>query len=85
MRLLVFIAIVYVCYRFFKSWLRQHLSSAERFFSQSQASGEIDDVMVKDPVCNVYFPQRQGVHLFANGQDLYFCSSECRQKFIEKK
>jgi YHS domain-containing protein len=47
--------------------------------------GEIDDVMIKDPVCDVYFPQRNGVHLNADGQDLYFCSRECRDKFVGRR
>jgi len=47
------------------------------------AAREIDDEMMKDPVCNVYFPKREGLHLHVNGQDLYFCSDACREKFIE--
>ena len=50
-----------------------------------QAAGEIDDVMIKDPVCKVYFPKRDGVHLKTDGQDLYFCSSGCRDKFIDMR
>jgi YHS domain-containing protein len=42
---------------------------------------EIDDEMVKDPFCGVYFAKRDGVLLRHQGQDLYFCSEDCRDKF----
>ena len=45
-------------------------------------AGQIDDVMIKDPVCDVYFPKREGVHLKYKGKDLYFCSSECKDKYL---
>lgn len=50
-----------------------------------QSAGEIDDVMVKDPCCNIYFAKRDGLHLKMDGKDLYFCSQECRDKFVEKQ
>ena len=40
--------------------------------------------MDKDPYCGVYFTRRDGVDLKIDGQDLYFCSQECRDKFCEK-
>jgi len=46
-------------------------------------AGEIDDVLIKDPVCDVHFLRRDGVHLKADGQDLYFCSPECKDKFVD--
>ena len=41
----------------------------------------IDDIMVKDPFCGVYFPKRSGVILRKDGEVLYFCSAECRNAF----
>jgi len=46
-------------------------------------AGEIDDVMIKDPFCEAYFPKRNGVHLRVDREDLYFCSTACRDKFLE--
>jgi len=45
----------------------------------------IDDVMVKDPFCEVYFPRREGHHLKYEGKDLYFCSSTCKEKFVQSQ
>lgn len=77
MRLLILLGIVYLCYRFLKSWILQN--------QPSQKTGEIEDLMVKDPYCEVYFPKKDGVHLKIEGKDVYFCSGKCRDKFLEKQ
>jgi hypothetical protein len=46
---------------------------------------QIDDVMIKDPYCEAYFPKRNAVHLNLNAIDLYFCSKECRDKYIARQ
>ena len=48
-------------------------------------AGQIDDVMIKDPYCEAYFPKRNAVHLNLNANDLYFCSKECRDKYIARQ
>ena len=47
-----------------------------------KASGQIDDVMIKDPYCEAYFPKRKAVHLNVKGNDFYFCSKECRDNYL---
>ncbi len=39
--------------------------------------------MVKDPVCGMYMDPRLAVELQSRGGQFYFCSNECRQKFIK--
>ena len=73
--------LIYLCYRFLKSWILKE-KSLHRTVSDKKA-GEIDNVMVKDPHCGVYFASKDGVELKIDGQDLYFCSQECRDKFLE--
>lgn len=82
-RIILFIALGYVGFRFFKSWLLKNVTLSQPG-RPDHASGDIEDTMVQDPVCKVYFPKRSGVHLHHRGKDLYFCSAECRQRFIEK-
>jgi YHS domain-containing protein len=42
--------------------------------------------MVQDPVCQVYLPKRQAVVLNdPKGENYYFCSVQCRDKFIQEK
>ena len=83
MRLLIIIGIAYLAYRALKSWMLQNVSTKRTVAGKT--TGEIDDVMIKDPFCQVYFPKRNGVHLKADGEDLYFCSKECRDRFIEMR
>ena len=80
MKLLILLLIAYLGYRGLKSWMLQNMPSDKSV--SGRASGEIDDVMVKDPFCEVYFPKRNGVHLRHQGGDLYFCSTECKDKYI---
>jgi hypothetical protein len=47
-----------------------------------KASGQIDDVMIKDPYCEAYFPKRKAVHLNVKGNDFYFFSKECRDNYL---
>jgi hypothetical protein len=48
-------------------------------------ASQIDDVMIKDPYCEAYFPKRNAVHLNLNANDLYFCSKKCRDKYIARQ
>jgi len=83
MRLLIIIGVAYLAYRALKSWMLQNVSTEKTVTGET--TGEIDDVMIKDPFCQAYFPKRNGVHLKADGEDLYFCSKECRDRFIEMR
>ena len=78
MKLLILVLIGYLAYRSFKSWI---LNSSQQSSVQGDAAAEIDDDMVKDPYCGVYFAKRDGVLLRHQGQDIYFCSEACREKF----
>lgn len=83
MRLLILLGLLYLCYRLLKSWvLKERLSQKATF---EKKTGQIDDVMVKDPYCEIYFAKRDGVHLNIKGEDVYFCSTECKDKFLEKQ
>lgn len=79
-KIIVFIAAGYIGFRLLKSWILRHITFSQT--GTNQPPGEIDDIMIQDPVCQVYFPKRSGVHLRQNGKDLYFCSPECRQQYI---
>jgi len=45
---------------------------------QSQAGGELK----KDPVCGTYVAASTGITRQIQGQTLYFCSAECRDKYL---
>ena len=79
-RFIILAVVAYVFYRALKSWMFPAPGDSKTVADQN--IGKIDDVMIKDPFCEVYFPKRNGVHLEFGGQDLYFCSAECKDKYI---
>jgi len=78
-RWIILLLVGYLVYRFF----RRFLSSPKP--PKKNPPQEIQDEMVQDPVCKVYLPKRQALTLNGpNGKNEYFCSTECREKFIEQ-
>ena len=79
MKLLILLLIGYLAYRSFKSLI---MNSSHQSTVQGNTAAEIDDDMVKDPHCGVYVAKKDGVALRLQGQDIYFCSEACREKFL---
>jgi YHS domain-containing protein len=79
-RFVILAVVAYVFYRALKSWM----SGGERSEDgrRRTTGGEVDDVLIQDPVCLTYFAQRNGVHLHHQGRDLYFCSNQCRERYL---
>ncbi|MCP4110547.1 MAG: hypothetical protein GY749_34335 [Desulfobacteraceae bacterium] len=77
-RYIIVFGVIYFGYKKVKSLL---LGVHQRTVS-GKARNEIDDIMIKDPFCKIYFPRKEGVHLKIDEQDLYFCSTRCRDGFI---
>jgi uncharacterized protein len=73
----LFLLVLYVAYRVARRFLSKRSPRPDR-----QEPGRIDDVMVKDPECGSYFPQRDGVVLKDGGRELRFCSRECRDRYV---
>jgi YHS domain-containing protein len=80
LRVLIYAALFYFVYRVVKTWLVPPAPRTIR--GKGRSSAAIDDIMIQDPVCKVYFPQREGVHLHINGKDLYFCSEKCKEQYL---
>ena len=83
MRVIIIAALIYLAYRALKSWMGIQTRPPEGMSPSPR--GEIDDVMVKDPFCEAYFPQRNGVPLNFEGRELLFCSRECKDRFIKQQ
>jgi len=80
----VILAIVgYILYRAVRNWMFSGSTSTDHVTARD--TDQIDDDMVKDPYCDVYFPKRNAVHLHVNDQDLYFCSKECKNKYLDEQ
>ena len=79
-RIILLFVVGYVVYRALKSWMLPAAPPSKPVAGKT--AGEIDDVMIKDPFCEAYFPKRNAVHVNVNGKDLSFCSVECKDKFL---
>ena len=84
MRLIIIAILVYLLYRAFKNWIVKNTPRNGRSVADRDATA-IDDVMVKDPYCEAYFPKRDGVPLEKNGELLLFCSADCRNKYLAER
>ena len=74
-----FAYIIYQIIRFFQAINRRSkMSSPPR---SKNPSG----MMVKDEVCNTYLPKEDAIKEIQEGKEYYFCSRECRRKFLERK
>ncbi len=56
----------------------------EQSEGQTSEPQNVEDDMVKDPMCSTYIPKTLARHKELDGQDYYFCSDECAMKFIEQ-
>jgi len=79
-RLLFYLVAVYVIYLFLRLLLSPR-RPARRHTNRTRSSG----IMVKDETCNTYLPREEALLEKADGREYYFCSQECRQKFLGQK
>jgi len=79
-KILIYLLLIYIVYKVFRSLMTTSESSARRNHGET---GPVDDIMIKDPVCEVYFPKKDGIYFNIDGNEICFCSKECRDKFID--
>ena len=82
LRLLIYIVLGIVLYRAVRSLFGQ---SRKDNRTVGDSSVHVDDVMIQDPVCGVYFPQSSAVVLNTDGEVLRFCSTECRDRYLAER
>jgi YHS domain-containing protein len=74
-RYFILAILLYILYRLIKGAFKK-----DRDISRGRADGVIDE-MVQDPYCRIYIPRRQAVRRDHEGNELFFCSEECADKF----
>lgn len=83
LRLLIFIVLGIVVYRAIKGHPEDRPGRQDPI--GGRAPIQVDDDMIKDPVCGSYFPARDAVTIKNNGRALLFCSHECRDRYIKEQ
>jgi len=79
-RLAIIAGLIYLIYRL----LTSSKGDTKRSVQDQRMNGrpqQVDDLLVEDPVCHTYIPQREAQSLKIKGAYYYFCSNECREKF----
>ncbi len=83
MRLLIYVIVIFIGYVLYKA-ARQALSKGEQVHRKKDA-GVITAELVEDPVCHTYYPKNDALVAHYEGRTYYFCSEECRRKFMEER
>ncbi len=74
----IIIYFIYLVWRFIRT-------PAKRTPAKPAPSKSLPQMMVKDEVCNTYLPAQDALKETYDGRDFYFCSKECRQKFLDQR
>jgi uncharacterized protein len=61
-------------------WLLRYAFLPKKF--RPPASGDKGEEMIQDPVCQCYVPRSQAHVLSYQNQKIFFCSEECRRKYM---
>ena len=81
--MLIKVAIVaLVCYVLYRLFMNDNKKKAEKDAEKKKKRIESGE-MVKDPVCGTYVEKDSAITVRNGEQTLYFCSYECRKKYIE--
>ncbi len=83
MKLLMLILAGYVGYRTLRSWNRKR--PLQRGEGAGGSDRRVDDIMVQDPVCKVYFPKKEGIRMHTDDKEYFFCSPACRDAFLKDR
>ena len=78
-RILVLILVLWLLRRFLGNIL-----GAPKGPGTKDKPQEVPNNMVKDPVCGMYMDSRLAVRLENRKESFYFCSEECKNKYIGK-
>jgi YHS domain-containing protein len=50
-----------------------------------QETARLSGVMVKDEACQTYLPRNEALRDVIDGREYFFCSKDCRQKFLDER
>jgi YHS domain-containing protein len=82
-RFFVFIILIYLLYKVIKTVGK--LKPAENENYQFKASSVGGEDLVEDPVCHTYVPLSQAFKKEISGNNYYFCSKQCSEKYESGK
>ncbi len=85
LRTLLIALLIFVILRLMIGILRYLKSNGPQgLFEKTSPTSGVNE-MVKDPVCGVYIVASEAITVATNRGRLYFCSTKCREKFLENQ
>jgi uncharacterized protein len=75
--------LIYLLYKIIK--IVRQLKPAENKINQSKSPPAEGEDLIEDPVCHTYVPVSQAYKREISGNDYYFCSKQCSDKFTLEK
>ncbi|MCK9296641.1 MAG: YHS domain-containing protein [Desulfobulbaceae bacterium] len=82
LRIIILAALCYILYRLLFAGKKREKPPSRPV---SPGSPAVQDVLVEDPVCHTYVPQKQAIQAAKDGKIYYFCSEKCCQTFLAGK
>ena len=74
--------IIYGCFKILNAAIKKISMNAARASQMNANQGSVENLMIQDPVCQVYFTKTNGVRHLMGGKELWFCSEDCRDKYL---
>lgn len=79
-RLILYGIVIYIGYRILKPWVASLMRPTKEDPRMNPSPQEAE--LIRDPQCGTYFLTQRGVEAKIDGRTLYFCSMECRDKYL---
>ena len=79
-RLIYYAIVAYIIYSIY-----QFLKNLGRPRRRPDETARPSGVMVKDEACQTYLPKNEALREVIEGREYFFCSKDCRQKFLEER
>ena len=79
-KIVIFVLVCYVLYRLFMNDRKKNADKEAKAEKKRMEAGE----MVQDPVCGAYVDKETSISVRNGDHVTYFCSYECRQKYLDK-
>lgn len=64
-------------------FLRRRILQGRNQDRHAQASTAVTHELVQDPNCHTYFPRSQAIRRKIRGNEHFFCSTGCLNKFLD--
>jgi len=81
MKLIYYAIVAYLIYMV----LKMFQGKGRRTVTSSDPRAVRSGIMVKDESCQTYLPRENALREIIDGQEQFFCSKECRTKFLVER